>query len=185
MYTSASRNVDLTKTETELTTHIRKATSIEETAPKRKHVRACIVYTWDHKNSQSFWNGIKVQPIQADEVQTFKALYTVHKVMQEGHPVALKEGQQHVSWLEGLSRGMGGDGIRGYAPLIQEYIFFLVSKMKFHREHPEFNGLFEYEEYISLKSINDPNEGELAQRGGWREGTVLTSFQATKRSRNS
>lgn len=31
--------------------------------------------------------------------------------------------------------------------------------MQFHREHPEFNGTFEYEEYISLKSINDPNEG--------------------------
>ena len=31
--------------------------------------------------------------------------------------------------------------------------------MAFHRQHPEFNGLFEYEEYISLKSINDPNEG--------------------------
>jgi hypothetical protein len=24
---------------------------------------------------------------------------------------------------------------------------------------PEFNGLFEYEEYISLKGIDDPNEG--------------------------
>ena len=56
----ATRNVDLTKTETELSNHIRKATSIEETAPKRKHVRACIVYTWDHKNSGSFWQGMKV-----------------------------------------------------------------------------------------------------------------------------
>ncbi|KAK4495454.1 hypothetical protein PRZ48_013785 [Zasmidium cellare] len=163
LYSQATRNVDLTKSETDLNTHIKKATSIEETAPKRKHVRACIVYTWDHKSSQSFWNGIKVQPIQADEVQTFKALYTVHKVLQEGHPIALKEAQQHVGWLEGLSRGMmggmGGEGLRGYAPLIQEYIFYLVSKLKFHREHPEFNGTFEYEEYISLKSINDPNEG--------------------------
>src|SRR6201996_2071872 len=46
-----------------------------------------------------------------------------------------------------------------YAPLIQEYIHYLVSKLTFHRNHPEFNGTFEYEEYISLKSINDPNEG--------------------------
>lgn len=162
MYSQSTRNVDLTKSETELATNIKKATSIEETAPKRKHVRACIVYTWDHKSSQSFWNGIKVQPIQADEVQTFKALYTIHKVLQEGHPVALKEAQQHAQWLEGLHRGMGGMGglgDRGYQPLIQEYIFYLVSKLKFHREHPEFNGTFEYEEYISLKSINDPNEG--------------------------
>ncbi|KAK4540614.1 hypothetical protein LTR36_009044 [Oleoguttula mirabilis] len=158
----ATRNVDLSKSETDLSTNIRKATSIEETAPKRKHVRACIVYTWDHKSSLSFWNGIKVQPIQADEVQTFKALITVHKVLQEGHPVALKEAQAHVSWLESLTRGLGGvgeEGMRGYGPLIQEYIFYLVSKLGFHRNHPEFNGLFEYEEYITLKSINDPNEG--------------------------
>ncbi|KAK1023757.1 sla2 Src-like adaptor 2, partial [Friedmanniomyces endolithicus] len=155
LYSQSTRNVDLSKSETELTTNIRKATSIEETAPKRKH-------TWDHKSSQSFWNGIKVQPIQADEVQTFKALITVHKVLQEGHPIALKEAQQHVAWLESLSRGlggMGGEGMRGYSPLISEYIFYLISKLRFHRDHPEFNGTFEYEEYISLKSINDPNEG--------------------------
>ena len=105
---------------------------------------------------------MKVQPIQADEVQTFKALITVHKVLQEGHPVALKEAQANVSWLESLMRGSAGglgDGMKGYAPMIQEYIFYLVSKLNFHRNHPEFNGTFEYEEYISLKSINDPNEG--------------------------
>jgi hypothetical protein len=28
-----------------------------------------------------------VQPILNDEVQTFKALITVHKVLQEGHPI--------------------------------------------------------------------------------------------------
>lgn len=54
-----------------------------------------------------------------------------------------------------------------------------MAKLAFHRQHPEFNGqtytgasdwssvlmrlpgLFEYEEYISLKSINDPNEGHV------------------------
>jgi len=47
----------------------------------------CIVYTWDYHSSITFWNGLRVQPILADEVQTFKALITVHKVLQEGHPV--------------------------------------------------------------------------------------------------
>ena len=47
----------------------------------------CIVYTWDYHSSISFWTGLRVQPILADEVQTFKALITVHKVLQEGHPV--------------------------------------------------------------------------------------------------
>ncbi|PSN70264.1 ANTH-domain-containing protein [Corynespora cassiicola Philippines] len=156
----SSRNVDMGKQESELAINIRKATSIDETAPKRKHVRSCIVYTWDHKSATSFWQGMKVQPILADEIQTFKALITIHKVLQEGHPVVLKEAQAHTNWLESLTRGVaGGEGLRGYGPLISEYIYFLLAKLAFHRQHPEFNGTFEYEEYISLKSINDPNEG--------------------------
>ncbi|WEW57506.1 sla2 Src-like adaptor 2 [Emydomyces testavorans] len=175
---TVARNIDMSRTEADLAVNIRKATSIgrntisfylleptdaelylEETAPKRKHVRSCIVYTWDHKSSASFWAGMKVQPVLADEVQTFKALITVHKVLQEGHPITVKEAQVHVPWLDSLVRGVAGEGLRGYGPLIREYVFFLESKLAFHRQHPEFNGLFEYEEYISLKSINDPNEG--------------------------
>ena len=104
-------------------------------------------------------DGDLVQPVMADEVQTFKALITIHKVLQEGHPVTVKEAQQNVNWVESLARGVMGEGLRGYGPLIREYVFFLLAKLGFHRNHPEFNGLFEYEEYISLKSINDPNEG--------------------------
>lgn len=48
---------------------------------------------------------------------------------------------------------------QGYGPLIREYVHLLLLKLQFHRHHAEFNGTFEYEEYISLKSINDPNEG--------------------------
>ncbi|GAM87132.1 hypothetical protein ANO11243_051530 [Dothideomycetidae sp. 11243] len=160
-----SRNVDTARSEADLAVIVRKATSPEETAPKRKHVRSCIVYTWDHKNSTSFWSAMKVQPILADEVQTFKALITAHKVMQEGHPIVLKDAQSNINWIESLSRGASGgigvDGLRGggYGPLIEEYVFFLIQKLGFHRNHTEFNGTFEYEEYISLKSINDPNEG--------------------------
>lgn len=51
------------------------------------------------------------------------------------------------------------NNVSGYAPLIRAYVSFTLSKLRFHRHHPEFNGLFEYEEYISLKNIDDPNEG--------------------------
>ena len=47
----------------------------------------------------------------------------------------------------------------GYAPLIKTYVQFILSKLRFHRLRPEFNGLFEYEEYVTLKGIDDPNEG--------------------------
>ncbi|KAG9230088.1 cytoskeleton assembly control protein-like protein Sla2 [Amylocarpus encephaloides] len=154
-----TRNVDHTKSDGELAINIRKATSIEETAPKRKHVRSAIVYTWDHRSSGAFWAGMKVQPILADEVQTFKALIMVHKVMQEGHPSTLREAMANRNWIDSLNRGMSGEGLRGYGPLIKEYVTFLLAKLSFHSQHPDFNGTFEYEEYISLKGINDPNEG--------------------------
>ena len=53
------------------------------------------------------------QPVMADEVQTFKALITIHKVLQEGHPITIKEAQANVNWLESLTRGVSGDGLRG------------------------------------------------------------------------
>lgn len=57
---------------------------------------------------------MKVQPVMADEVQTFKALITIHKVLQEGHPLALKEAQGHAGWVESLNRGAQGEGLRGF-----------------------------------------------------------------------
>lgn len=33
------------------------------------------------------WNAIRVQPVLADEIQTFKSLILVHKLLQEGHPI--------------------------------------------------------------------------------------------------
>jgi ANTH domain len=32
------------------------------------------------------------------------------------------------------------DAFLGYGPLIREYVFFLLAKLAFHRQHPEFNG---------------------------------------------
>lgn len=86
-------------------------------------------------------------------------MITIHKVLQEGHPVALREAMANRSWIDGLNRGLAGEGVRGYGPLIREYVYYLMAKLSFHQQHPEFNGTFEYEEYVSLKVINDPNEG--------------------------
>lgn len=154
-----TRPVDKDKAENELVVNIKKATSPEETAPKQKHVRKCIVFTWDYHSSISFWSGLRVQPILADEVQTFKALITVHKVLQEGHPITIKEAHGQTAWLETCARTLGNDGQRGYGPLIRTYVQFILAKLRFHRIRPEFNGLFEYEEYVTLKGIDDPNEG--------------------------
>ncbi|KTW32862.1 hypothetical protein PNEG_04001 [Pneumocystis murina B123] len=154
-----SRNIDLNRSESDLAVNIKKATSIKETAPKRKHVRSCIVYTWDHKSSLSFWAGLKAQPILSDDIQIFKALICMHKVIQEGHPVTLQEAQAQKSWLEICSRSVIGGNVKGYGNLVKEYVEFLIAKLSFHKLHPEFNGMFEYDEYLTLKNTSDPNEG--------------------------
>ena len=94
----------------------------------------------------------------ADEVQVFKGLQVAHKVIQEGAPITLVEAQKQTGWLETCSRAIPGDGAKGYGPLIQSYVEYLLAKLMFHRYHSEFNGTFEYEEYITLKNLHDPNE---------------------------
>ncbi|KAF9109594.1 sla2 Src-like adaptor 2 [Mortierella sp. AM989] len=155
----AGRPVAGDKAESELLQHIKKATSAEETAPKQKHVRACIVFTWDYRSSHSVWHGFRTQPLLGDEVQTFKALISVHKIIRDGHPTALKDAQKESDWLDQCARSTSQYDGRGYSTLIRNYVDFLHSKLKYHANHPEFNGTFDYKEYISLKGIDDPNEG--------------------------
>lgn len=136
---------------------VRKACNAEEVPPKRKHVRTCIVYTWDHKNSRAFWNAVKILPLQANEVLLFKALIVVHKVLQEGHPNALKDGFRNRDFLFSLLTVFPMTS--NFGLLINRYDKYLLQKLDFHRDHSGFNGMFEYEEYISLRHVNDPNEG--------------------------
>jgi hypothetical protein len=71
----------------------------------------------------------------------------------------IKDALRETSWLETCTRSVSGDGMRGYGTLIRSYVDLLLHKLQYHRTHPEFNGTFDYEEYISLKNIDDPNEG--------------------------
>ncbi|WPK24073.1 hypothetical protein PUMCH_001329 [Australozyma saopauloensis] len=147
----------MSRAEVDLQISVRKACSTDEVPPKRKHVRACIVYTWDHKNSRSFWNAVKIQPLQGNEVLLFKALIMIHKVLQEGHPNTLKDGYRNRDFLFSLLTVFSMTS--NYGLLINRYDKYLLQKLDFHRDHSGFNGMFEYEEYISLRHVNDPNEG--------------------------
>lgn len=148
--------MNLLRGDPDVETSIRKATSLEEVAPKRKHVRACVVYTWDHKSAREFWNAVRLLPL-SDEIQTFKMLITIHKVIQEGHASVLRDAQHQVNWLQSIQRNQSHRS--NYGRLIDEYVRLLLHKLEFHRLHHGFNGTFEYEEYISLRTIDDPNEG--------------------------
>lgn len=152
----------LSRLGTDVSTSVRKACSASETAPKRKHVRACIVYTWDNKSSKAFWEALKSLSLQESEVQAFKALMTAHKVCQEGHVSALIGGYHNIPWIESLGRYRGGvaeGGTGRYGRLIHDYAGYLIEKLRFHHDHGGFTGTFEYKEYVSLSAVSDPNEG--------------------------
>ncbi|CCE79520.1 Piso0_001590 [Millerozyma farinosa CBS 7064] len=148
----------MSRAEVDLQTSVKKACNTDEVPPKRKHVRACIVYTWDHKNSRAFWNAVKIQPLQSDQVQLFKALIMIHKVLQEGHPNTLKDAYRNREFISSLGHVFPPQG-NAYGRLINQYDKYILQKLDFHRNNPGFNGMFEYEEYISLRAVNDPNEG--------------------------
>ncbi|KAI5959754.1 SLA2 [Candida pseudojiufengensis] len=148
----------MSRAEVDLQSSVKKACNSDEVPPKRKHVRACIVYTWDHKNSRAFWNAVKVQPLQSNEIQLFKALIMIHKVLQEGHPNTLKDAYRNRDFISSLATVFPTHG-SAYGRLINQYDRYLLQKLDFHRNNPGFNGTFEYEEYLSLRAVNDPNEG--------------------------
>ncbi|KAI5952962.1 SLA2 [Candida theae] len=148
----------MSRAEVDLQTSVKKACNTDEVPPKRKHVRACIVYTWDHKNSRAFWNAVKIQPLQSNEVSLFKALIMIHKVLQEGHPNTLKDGYRNRDFVASLASVFPSHG-SAYGRLINQYDRYILQKLDFHRNNPGFNGTFEYEEYLSLRAVSDPNEG--------------------------
>ena len=149
------------KEEQDLLAHVRKATKCKETAPKQKHVRSCVVYTWDHKTSRTFWNALRLLNVYSEEVTCFKALIMIHKVLREGHPIVLKEAQKEKELLDSLKNYYTTNSYLGYASLIRHYVDFLYRKLDFHKLHPDFTGDFNYEEYISLRGVTDLNEGFL------------------------
>ena len=136
--------------ERDLVDHVSKAVNNNETAPKQKHVRGCILYTWDTKSSQGFWTTLKLQNPQGDEVQSFKSLVTIHKVLRDGHPSVLVQAHRELAYLEVLA---------SYSQLLRAYVNFLKTKLNFHHARPEFRGNMSYEDYLALKQSSNPNEG--------------------------
>jgi hypothetical protein len=125
-------------------------------------------------------NANRRQPIMADEVQTFKALITVHKVLQEGHPIVLRDAQANMQWLDSLQRGTGGgDGLKGYGRLITEYVYYLQAKLAFHRQHPEFNG--ELLAHETLRGLTQ-DQARLNTRSTSVSSRSTTQTRVTRRS---
>lgn len=96
------------------------------------HRSACIVYTWDYRSSVSVWHGFRSQPLLGDEVQTFKALISAHKIIRDGHPtVSLavtvsvdKKDMMPISMDKGDQASVCSGEMRGAAALSTAPVFW-------------------------------------------------------------
>lgn len=135
---------------------MKKALVADQSGPKQKHVRAIILYTWDMQGAGSFWTAITTYPLLGDDTVAFKAMITIHKVISQGHSACLKDAVSQKTWIKKLANGAG---YSGYSKLIAGYAEYLCNKIDFHRDYPAFSGTFDYEEYVSLRGIDNPDEG--------------------------
>lgn len=136
-----------------------------------------------------------MQPVLSDAIPCFKALVTIHKLLVNGPHVVLSEACNEVSFLEQCARIHGSQNgafstSYGYGPLISSYVSFLLTKIDFHRTHPEFTGNFDYEEYLSIRGVQDLDEGyktidemmELEERLDQFQKSVFENFGAVSGS---
>jgi hypothetical protein len=145
------------------------------------------LFTWDWKTAVPVWNALKMHLSLGDEIQCFKALIVIHKIIRDGHPCVRPKMPQHHRILHRLYNKQNKKHhfwtllhdrcntilssvslLRfrlklipdsGYSRLIQAYVGFLKSKLSFHSDHPDFTANMDYQEFRALKKVDDPNEG--------------------------
>ncbi len=70
----------------------------------------------------------------------------------------MKQSVQEIPFLESTCNYSSRQS-KGYGGLIRSYVAFLKTKILFHKDHPEFSGNMNYEDYISVKTVTNLNEG--------------------------
>lgn len=134
--------------------HLVKACAATETAPKVKHIRTAIIQTWDQNGSDIFWLSLRKLPLGTQPIMCWKALITLHKILQDGHPNVLRELVQNQAVLASLGQMWDNKG-HSYSPLISSYLKFIVNKLEFHDQHPDIPGNLNFDDYKKSQSNRD------------------------------
>eukprot|EP01119_Soliformovum_irregulare_P007050 TRINITY_DN19455_c0_g1_i1.p1 TRINITY_DN19455_c0_g1~~TRINITY_DN19455_c0_g1_i1.p1 ORF type:complete len:981 (-),score=386.73 TRINITY_DN19455_c0_g1_i1:40-2982(-) len=130
---------------------VTKATSSKATAPKRKHVRNCIIETWGENGGSLFLTELFRRPLESNEVVCWKGLITLHQVMLEGHPKVLEDVYYRLSFLDAIGTSWGRHNTslsgKGLFELNNAYSLYIFEKINFHHMEPEFDGDFNVEKF--------------------------------------
>jgi ANTH domain len=95
--------------------------------------------TFQEKSSQTYWSVVERLPLESSQLVCWKFCCTLHKILQDGHPNVLHESMNHKDLLINTGKTWGRVP-ESYGTLISSYCNFLVTKLEFHRNNPQFPG---------------------------------------------
>ncbi|KYR02947.1 I/LWEQ domain-containing protein [Tieghemostelium lacteum] len=139
----------------ELEAIVHKATSSKAVPPKRKHVRSIVLECYNENSSRGFFMELFKRPLDSNDIVCYKALITIHKVVQEGPKNALIEVNNRIQWFEHLRDHWNRHDVKGYGGLISEYCTMMIDKIRFHLAHPEYDGALSLENYSKTHRPDD------------------------------
>lgn len=90
--------------------------------------------------SNVIWSIFETHNISGD-VQVFKYIHLVHRILQEGHPSMLMSTARRVNRLQNKAQSVEGEGRNGYGGLAREYASYLAMRCRFYKLYPEFDGM--------------------------------------------
>jgi len=117
--------------------------------------------TWKINGGSDFLHELFKRPLEVNDVVFWKALITLHTVLNEGHPKVVEDCYYQQSFLEQLKaswqRGTGGNPnvTTNTKALIVSYCNFILSKLTFHKQYPEFPSDFSKEKYLKGRVVTD------------------------------
>ncbi|WVO23087.1 uncharacterized protein IAS62_004432 [Cryptococcus decagattii] len=110
----------------------------------------------DYPTVRAAASGSSHQPTRPVDKEKTEAELSVN-IKKATSPEETAPKQKHVRTPSRGSPRLGDSG-KGYGALIKAYTSFLLAKLRFHRHHPEFNGLFDYETITDLMTLQDQIE---------------------------
>ncbi|VDP93538.1 unnamed protein product [Echinostoma caproni] len=116
--------------------HVHKAITEKEVPPKKKHVRAIILATFDEYSSQFFYEIALKLPVFSNPVVCWKLLYLIHKLIREGHPE--------------------DSCVNTYGYPLENYFKFITARLRLHRKYGIIPGNLELQPRDLSSALNAP-----------------------------
>lgn len=140
-----------------------KACDSKDQAPKTKHIRRIILETHNVEGGVSLFRELAKRPLHNSEVSCWKAMNMLHRVMMDGHPKVLKDARLELDFIEGLRGQFARSRATVLGGMLPAHSDFLLSKVRFHNAHTDFNGNISLDAYLQHTNNRLPNDAECLE----------------------